>query len=230
VGGWLAVFREHSIDDVVGLDGDYVDKSLLLIPAHCFIETDLSRGIVLDREFDVAICLEVAEHLPPQSAELLIRSLSKLSRRVVFSAAIPGQGGTHHVNEQWPTYWMECFHRQGYQLVDCFRKRIWDNRNIACCYRQNMFLFVKQSDQPAISALKDCGEDSVGLPLCVVHPEVFHHALSRQPTLRPLIRALPAALSMALRKRRDTLLARTPFLRNLFRAKPERNNCLSRAT
>jgi SAM-dependent methyltransferase len=201
VGTWLSVFREHSIEDVVGVDGSYVDKSLLHISPDRFTECDLSKGCALNRNFDLAISLEVAEHLPPESADVFVRDLTRLSDAIVFSAAVPGQGGTNHVNEQWPTYWKHLFEARGFILVDCFRKRMWDNRNIACCYRQNMFLFMKEGAASSRPELLDESRLPGGFPLCAVHPEVLSHALSRPLTLRPLLRALPRAVLMALERR-----------------------------
>lgn len=201
VGGWLAVFRDiGGIQDIVGMDGGYVDRSLLKIPLESFVECDLSRPFSVGKRFDLAISLEVAEHLPREAAEIFISSLTKLSDVVIFSAAIPGQGGTHHVNEQWPVYWRDAFWRNGYVLVDCFRRRLWDNSAVGGCYRQNMFMYVEKAvleKEPSLLA----EHQKEALPLNLVHPNVFRHALSREPSLRRMINALPAAASMALRRR-----------------------------
>jgi 2-polyprenyl-3-methyl-5-hydroxy-6-metoxy-1,4-benzoquinol methylase len=75
VGTWLRVFQEHGIQDVLGIDGDYVDRSALDIAEACFRSTDLSRPLEIERQFDLALCLEVAEHLPQRSAATLVGSL-----------------------------------------------------------------------------------------------------------------------------------------------------------
>ncbi len=92
-GTWLSVFKDLGIDDVWGVDGDYVDRSLLQIPPERFMARDLAQPFVLDRVFDLVICLEVAEHLPPESAGTFVNSLVKLGPVILFSAAIPHQGG-----------------------------------------------------------------------------------------------------------------------------------------
>lgn len=201
VGTWLSVFRAGGVEDVVGVDGAYVERSLLAIPTEKFIECDVASGVRLGRSFDLAICLEVAEHLPGASAETLTRDLCALAPMVAFSAAVPGQGGTHHINEQWPTYWRDLFAGQRFVLVDCFRDQFWDNVKIACCYRQNLFLFVREdllSLNPTIARER---ERIKQFSLCAVHPGVLHHSLSRPPALRPLLRALPGAVSAAIRRR-----------------------------
>jgi 2-polyprenyl-3-methyl-5-hydroxy-6-metoxy-1,4-benzoquinol methylase len=118
VGTWLAVA------DVRGIDGDYVDRTLLQIPQERFLPHDLTTPIHLERSFDLVLCLEVAEHLPADSALRLIDSLVSLGPVILFSAAIPYQGGTNHVNEQWPEYWARHFSAKGYVPVDCVRRQI----------------------------------------------------------------------------------------------------------
>src|ERR1700730_3858057 len=113
-GTWLSVFKDQGTSRILGLDGDYVDTSSLLIPRDCFRAVDLNRPVDLDEKFDLTVCLEVAEHLPKASAEPLIRSLCHLAPVVLFSAAVPMQAGTHHVNEQWPDYWKALFAIYGY--------------------------------------------------------------------------------------------------------------------
>lgn len=143
VGTWLSVLRELGVDEVLGLDGPWVEKRYLRIPEDCFIECDLTNEVQLDRRFDLAISCEVAEHLPEDSAKGFVNSLCRLSDFVLFSAAIPHQGGVNHINEQWPTYWLSMFEAQGYVALDVVRKRIWNDSAIAGHYRQNILLFVK---------------------------------------------------------------------------------------
>lgn len=143
VGTWLSVLGEMGSTDVLGLDGPWVDRRQLEIPEESFLEHDLNDEIDLDRRFDLALALEVAEHLHARRARALVASLTRLSDFVLFSAAIPGQGGVGHVNEQWPPYWISLFHAQGFVGVDIVRKRIWNDESIPFWYRQNILLFVK---------------------------------------------------------------------------------------
>ena len=71
--------------------------------------------------------LEVAEHIPPECADIFVESLTwGLAPVIMFSAAVPGQGGTLHLNEQWPAYWASKFAQHGYVLIDCLRPQLWD--------------------------------------------------------------------------------------------------------
>ena len=152
-GAWLAEFRELGVTDALGVDGDYVDRQRLEIPAECFQARDLSQPLNLTRRFDLAMSLEVAEHLPSQAADGFIESLTRLAPIVLFSAAIPHQGGTHHINEQWPGYWAKRFAQHDYFPIDCFRRRIWHNANVEWWYAQNMFFYSHRDylqQQPAL--------------------------------------------------------------------------------
>ena len=142
MGAWLSVFREHGIENIIGLDWDYVDRSKLLIPSTRFRTVDLAAPFYLEERFDLAVSLEVAEHLPATSAKGFVESLCRVAPVILFSAAVPGQGGTNHVNEQWPEYWRQLFAKQNFRMFDPFRPLIWHDERIVSHYRQNMFLLV----------------------------------------------------------------------------------------
>ena len=111
IGIWLSVFEEYGVSDILGVDGDYVNRELLEISAERFMECNLTEPLHINRQFDLVVPLEVAEHLPIESAGTFIDSLTRLGHAILFSAAVPFQGGTHHVNEQWPDYWVRHFRR-----------------------------------------------------------------------------------------------------------------------
>ena len=144
VGGWLAVAHSNGIDDIIGFDGDYVSRELLKIPEEKFIPKDLNKIIDPDRRFDMVISLEVAEHIKEENADNFVQSLVNLADVILFSAAPPGQGGTDHVNEQWPEYWISRFTKHNYAFLDCIRNRYWDDDSIDPWYSQNTFLFIKE--------------------------------------------------------------------------------------
>jgi len=154
-GSWLAEFRRRGIEDVLGLDGGYVPKDLLKIPAHAFMKSDLTRTVALDRRFDLAMSLEVAEHLPPARAESLVADLCALSDCVLFSAAIPFQRGIHHVNCQWPDYWQGLFAARGYAAFDVIRPQVWSDDRVDFWYRQNTILYVARELAAEHPALRD---------------------------------------------------------------------------
>lgn len=168
LGAWLKVFEEHGVQTVLGLDGDYVDQSKMLLRKDQFLACDLENPDTYPNKpkFDLAVCLEVAEHLAPKSAESFVKLLTSLSDAVLFSAAIPLQGGINHVNEQWPSYWQELFAAHGFKFYDLFRTKIWNKQDVKWWYKQNMFLVCKADKY-------DFEQNSPILNL--VHPELFHH-------------------------------------------------------
>jgi len=185
LGAWLAVFLENGVSDVVGLDGHWVDRSVLEIDAADFQVADLGRSLALGRRFDLALCLEVGQLLDPSLAEQLVLSLTELSDVVVFSSAIPGQGGLGHVNEQWPRYWANLFAHYSYIATDPFRLRIWEEPDVKWWFAQNTICLVSTRALPGLPALGQhvCAD---GIPLALVHPGCLSavietHAAPRQP-------------------------------------------------
>lgn len=170
-GLWLAAFRESGVTDVLGVDGAWVPAAEREIPEELFLERDLAQPLSLDRAFDLALCLEAAEHLPPEAAVPFVESLTRVAPIIVFSAAIPRQGGTGHFNEQWPSYWAKLFASYGYECLDLLRERLWTNAAVETWYRQNMLCFVA-GDRPDLRA-RLAGAGSVARPLDIVHPDVF---------------------------------------------------------
>ena len=168
LGTWLSVFQSFGVSKVLGLDGNYTDRTLLKIDPNDFLAVDLEYPFTIQEKFDLAICLEVAEHLSEGSANTFVDSLIMLSDIICFSAAIPGQGGQNHVNEQWLHYWSTKFEKHGYGLVDEIRHLFWNNPNIEWWYRQNMCLFIKK-DSPTV----DNTNISFTFPKSYIHPELY---------------------------------------------------------
>lgn len=142
-GLWLAVWHQHGIDDVMGVDGAYVDRTRLAIPAEKFTPCDLAAGFDQRRQFDVVTSFEVAEHLPASAAALFVEHLCQHSDMVVFSAAVPGQGGLGHINEQPYDYWRRLFSAQGYVCCDLLRPLIHRDCSIEPWYRFNVLVYVR---------------------------------------------------------------------------------------
>lgn len=144
-GNWLKVFKNSGAKEVLGVDGDYVEKEKRrrFISDEEFFPYDLTKELNLGRKFDLAISLEVAEHIPASSADAFVKSLVNHSDTIVFSAAIPNQGGQNHFNEQPLGYWIKKFQSHGYHFYDPIRSAIWDEKDLFAWYKQNMILFSK---------------------------------------------------------------------------------------
>ena len=177
VGSWLSVFQELGINDIIGLDGNWVDKDMLLIPKENFINTNLLNPLKIDRKFDLSVSLEVAEHLPESHADDFVNFLTGLAPVILFSAAIPFQGGQNHINEQWPEYWIEKFNKNKYHVVDCIRSEIWNNNSIEPFYAQNIFLFIKADYIENNDTLKKEIEKNNKMQFSIVHPGIYLHKI-----------------------------------------------------
>ena len=202
IGTWLSVFRYHGIDKVVGIDGDYVNKEMLLIPKECFIPHDLTQPLSLKEKFDLVISLEVAEHLPARFASSFVDNLIKLGPVVVFSAAIPFQGGVAHVNEQWPEYWVELFKKQNYVVIDCLRNKLWNNTKIKPWYAQNMMIFVDEQYLPNYQKLvRERFPNDELVVYTRIHPQIWINAHQfHQQSLRKILKVLPLLIENKLRR------------------------------
>jgi SAM-dependent methyltransferase len=141
-GAWLRAWTDAGAT-VVGVDGPYVDSGHLLIDPSEFCAADLAAPIDLRRQFDLVQSLEVAEHLPATKAEQFVATLTAHGSRILFSAAVPGQGGENHINEQPPDYWRALFRERGYAAFDYLRPLVCNDPAIARWYRFNTILYIR---------------------------------------------------------------------------------------
>jgi hypothetical protein len=185
-GEWLSIFRQQGTREVQGFDRPVWE---LLINDADFKEVDLSRPFVVDRTYDLSMCIEVAEHLPRTAAAPLVEALTTAAPVVVFSAALPGQGGKGHLNEQPHAYWDALFAGRGFKKIDCVRPRIWQDPRVAWWYRQNMFIYANDHALACYPALRAEAERSRATDLRLVHEEVLEQqAPVREAIKRPLRR------------------------------------------
>lgn len=190
-GAWLAEFARAAGPDhgvMVGVDGDYVDRSRLMIDPAWFVAADLNRPLPLREmlekcdgrgRFDLAVCLEVAEHIHPGRSAGLIDDLCGLADVVLFSAAIPFQGGEGHINERWPTFWQELFAARGFEPVDPIRKRVWSDRRVEPWYQQNMLMYAHPRALAAHPRLAEEHRHTFPGFLSLVHPRLYGPLVER---------------------------------------------------
>ncbi|MDR2579677.1 MAG: class I SAM-dependent methyltransferase [Fibromonadaceae bacterium] len=175
VGTWLSVFKELGVNEIRGYDGPWVNKKMLKIPEECFTEIELDKNFFIDKKYDLAMSLEVAEHLPESSAELFVETLTKASDIILFSAAIPLQGGVNHFNEQWPEYGSELFNKKEYVTMDILRMQIWNEEEVLSFYKQNILLYVNKD---VIKKIKIPVPVSI---LSMVHPDFYLYKIRSIP-------------------------------------------------
>ncbi|MGN6617281.1 MAG: methyltransferase domain-containing protein [Ilyomonas sp.] len=170
IGTFLKCFIDNGVSEIVGIDGPWVDRTKLFIPEKHLMMMNLEERFSLDRRFDMALCLEVAEHLSESAADTLVNNLTTLSDLIIFSAATVNQGGQNHLNEQHVNYWIDKFSKEGFVFYDVFRRFFWNNSKVNWWYKQNMFLVMNQSI--------DVGSFNFNLPHFTdiqeyIHPELF---------------------------------------------------------
>jgi len=158
-GAWCKVWGEVGVGQVAGVDGDYIDQSTLLIDPHQFTSRDLSQSFDMQRQYDLVVSLEVAEHVPLSSAKTFVENLVQHGKTVLFSAAVPGQGGLYHVNEQPLEFWRALFAESGYRCFDPLRPLLVSDHKVEPWYRYNTLLYVAE-------------ELVAGLPASVASTEV----------------------------------------------------------
>lgn len=203
-GSWLSTFIQQGVNDVVGLDGPWVPEKDLEICHSKFVAVDFTKleTLRLNRRFDLVICLEVAEHLPAAHAAEFIDRLVELGPCILFSAAVPQQGGVGHYNEQWPCYWIDHFSRHRYLCADVVRGAFWDNPSVAAWYPQNAFFFVSKEAASKYSYLRTNAENSLA-GKSVIHPRLYQQKLDELSnpsgySLRAIAKVLPFLLKQAL--------------------------------
>jgi SAM-dependent methyltransferase len=219
-GIWLETFSRHGVADYIGVDGDWVPLDKLHFPQERFVSARLDKPLHLGRRFDLAVSLEVAEHLPPRGARRFVQNIVELAPCVLFSAAVPYQRGTDHLNEQWPDYWVGLFGEHGYVVLDGLRPLVWSDDAVFGFYRQNILMFATPEVLAERPVLASDRVRTVEAQLSIVHPELMEslaahprehvrRSSARDLMLSELLPALPVAASRAVRLRLSRLTRRT---------------------
>ncbi len=179
-GAWLTVCKELGAKHLVGLEGAWVRQEMMLDPSIEFRNANLAEVTPVCGTYDLALSLEVAEHLPPEASDQFFSTMTQASDAVVFSAAFTAQPGTNHINTRPHSFWAKKFIANGYLLFDIFRQEFWDNEKVEPWYRQNTFLYVKP-DHSLHHALISNGHSScknVGFADCI-HPWLYFFVLNQ---------------------------------------------------
>ncbi len=163
-GEWLSVFREFGISDLLGVDGASAKDAQVASLSAAFDEH-------LNRRFDLALCLELAEHLDIARAQAFVEGLTRLAPVVAFSSAIPSQSDEGHLNKQWQSYWTGLFEAQGYQPFFALRHALWENEDVTLSYRQTLICFCARNHPELIERLTQL-EKETPVSVDVVHPDL----------------------------------------------------------
>jgi SAM-dependent methyltransferase len=196
-GAWLSVFRDRGISDLTGVDGGFAPPESLLIDPGALVKRDLTAPFSLDRSFDLVMSLEVGEHLPESSSGDFVSSICAHGDLVLFSAAVPGQAGTNHVNLHWPSWWAKHFGDHGLLPFDVIRPQIWYDESVALWYRNNVIVFAGEGHREGLSEI----ERELRRPIDVIHPTRWEWKLGEQRMplgLGEMVRDAPSALARSL--------------------------------
>ncbi len=207
-GAWMAEAVAEGIGEVAGIDGPWVDTTDFVADRSAVATCDLRVPFDIGRTFDLVLCIEVAEHLSAQRAASFVEDLCRLGPVVAFSAAIPGQGGYGHVNEQWPAYWSSRFESAGYALLDPLRERMWDDPAGPAYLAQNLLVAVRRTELDRYPGPR--GIDTGRPPRSVVHPGTLPgRALTAEEASQKLgVRDAVEALATVVRRRATEALRR----------------------
>lgn len=143
-GAWLSVFKKNGIENIHGLDTSNDGHELILDSEFELI--NLGFPYIPQYKYDLAVSLEVAEHISEEYADNFVKSVARSANNILWSAAVPGQRGLNHINEQWPHYWVSKFKDLGFSCNGSFRYQFWYDEEIETWYRQNILLFSKSYD------------------------------------------------------------------------------------
>lgn len=196
-GNFLRCFKEMGVSRVLGVDGPWADGTVWgrnLEPGE-FLAVNLAEGEMpeIEDRFDLVLCLEVAEHLPAGRSGALVDLLTGLGPVVVFSAAIPGQGGQGHLNEQWPSYWVDRFRERGFEAHDVIRPLLWSDERIHWWYRQNTILFTGPG---RASLAAGFGSGAGGDVRALVHPTLYENRRRQLEDARSRLRTYDRSLAV----------------------------------
>jgi SAM-dependent methyltransferase len=168
VGNFLREFKKNGIEEILGVDGEWADFDEIQrnLGKDKFISYDLKDVFKPQMKFDLATSFEVAEHIDEKYANNFVTTLTNCSDNIVFSAAIPLQGGQNHINEQWNEYWISKFDKLGYTCIDFLKPYFWENENVFWWYKQNILFFTRTpnlyQDKFEVNKLSN-----------VIHKEIF---------------------------------------------------------
>jgi hypothetical protein len=175
-GTWLKVCHDLGSTQLFGFDGNWNNQSLMIDSAIAFRSIDLNMPFTLPTKVDLAMSLEVAEHLEAAASPGFVKCLTDASDIVLFSAAYSGQGGVNHINEQPHTYWARLFAAEGFAPYDLFRPAFWGNNDVCFWYRQNAFLYIKNGSEAArrIASFGFREMADISFMDCI-HPQLYNY-------------------------------------------------------
>jgi SAM-dependent methyltransferase len=159
-----------------------------LLPASSVLDIGCGVGTWLAAAHKLGATRLIGYDGPQRAGHRIVKCLCDSADVVLFGAAIPGQGGKHHVNEQWQSYWIRLFAANGFDAYDVVRPACWNDKRVETWYAQNTLLYLKRGGRLALSASD-----------CVVIPDMVHPQLWANPSPRTILKHLPRVVRRIVR-------------------------------
>lgn len=175
MGTWCLAAQELNIKKILGVDiHDYADD-YMLISSEQYKKCDLRNEVKLEICADLVISVEVGEHVEENCSKQFIDNICNHGEVVLFSAAIPFQGGQGHINEQPCSYWAQLFTSNGYMLFDCIRPQFWNSSNVEIWYKNNCVMFIREDRYDAVINRFKVSS----YPIDIIHPDMLKRIIKK---------------------------------------------------
>lgn len=176
IGTWCKAANDLGVDDILGIDQHIYENDYMLISEKNYKQFDLRTPFEQEQEFDMAISVEVAEHIDIEYSKIFVDNICHHNKTIIFSAALPGQGGRGHINEQPCSYWINLFRQNNYEVIDCIRPYCWDNENVEVWYKNNCMLFIEKNlyQDLVVQVPKHF------FPTDIIHPQMLTRILKKK--------------------------------------------------
>lgn len=143
-GRLLYPYQEEELE-VRGVELSSIAQKVSRLSSNHFEEYDLTDPYYPEREYDIVLCIEVLEHLPESAADTIVDSICRSAPVAIITAATPGQGGTHHVNEKPHNYWINKFENRNMrhmpEKAEIIKSRL--DLNELVWIKENLLVFEK---------------------------------------------------------------------------------------
>lgn len=98
----------------------------------------------LETKFDLAISIEVAEHLNPDVSSSFIEWMTSMADVIVFSAAVPSQDGDGHINCRSRSDWYQFIKQHNFVIADTLRQYFTSNSRLGLWHKLNIVDYVQK--------------------------------------------------------------------------------------
>jgi SAM-dependent methyltransferase len=148
-GRYVAEFRRHGVA-AQGFEYGLTPRLFARARGLMIGRFDLEREPPLPRtvQFDLAMTLEVGEHIPPYLSGQFVRTLVALSDRIIFTAAQPHQEAPGHINCREKAFWRRLFEAEGFttdlETLAKIQHGLESKKEVSAFLRSNLLVLRKQ--------------------------------------------------------------------------------------